>query len=229
MSSGPHGYARAVALINAGDLDTSESALLQAHDDVKASRLDLVTLTFCCERLAETAALRGQAGEEPNGPGKPNKVLDRRSTRRSARPASPARTPWRRSNPSPPPSTRSRPPSYSAPSTWRIDAGRATMRAGTAYAAAGERTLALRHLEDAAAIFDTCGARILHFKATREYRRLGTRRRSAASARPGPYGLTQRELQVAQLIAEGNTNAQIAEKLFIGSARHHRDNLIGGL
>jgi DNA-binding CsgD family transcriptional regulator len=98
----------------------------------------------------------------------------------------------------------------------RIDAGRARMRAGIAYAAAGERTDALDQLGTAATVFRDCGARMLHARTVQEQRRLGVRVTAGTAKRgAGPYGLTKREQQVAELIVDGNTNAQIAKRLFL--------------
>jgi DNA-binding NarL/FixJ family response regulator len=98
----------------------------------------------------------------------------------------------------------------------RIDAGRATMRAGIAYAAAGERVHAVNQLGAAATIFNDCGARALHAQTVREQRRLGVRVHSRTAGRgSGPYGLTRREMEVARLIVDGCTNQQIAERLFV--------------
>jgi DNA-binding CsgD family transcriptional regulator len=97
-----------------------------------------------------------------------------------------------------------------------IDAGRATMHAGIAYAAAGERGPAVSRLGAAATIFEDCGARNLHAQTVREQRRLGVRvNRRTAGRGSGPHGLTRREMEVARLIVDGNTNQQIAERLFV--------------
>jgi DNA-binding CsgD family transcriptional regulator len=90
------------------------------------------------------------------------------------------------------------------------------MRAGIAYAAAGERVHAVNQLGAAATIFNDCGARALHAQTVREQRRLGVRVHSRTAGRgSGPYGLTRREMEVARLIVDGCTNQQIAERLFV--------------
>jgi DNA-binding NarL/FixJ family response regulator len=47
--------------------------------------------------------------------------------------------------------------------------------------------------------------------------------RPRVSTRANPAGLTNRQLEVAKLVARGFTNAEIAERLFISSktADHH--------
>ena len=51
----------------------------------------------------------------------------------------------------------------------------------------------------------------------REQRRLGVRVAppAAAGRGAGPYGLTERELDVIRLVGEGYTNHQISESLFV--------------
>jgi DNA-binding CsgD family transcriptional regulator len=67
---------------------------------------------------------------------------------------------------------------------------------------------AIKHFERAAALFVACGTPALAAQATRELRQLG--RREAGSA-----ALTARELQIAELVADGNSNRQIAAALVI--------------
>ncbi|WP_243772304.1 response regulator transcription factor [Actinomadura barringtoniae] len=56
-------------------------------------------------------------------------------------------------------------------------------------------------------------------QAQRERRRLGVRvpgsRLSATDRAGAPFGLSGRETEVAQLVADGFTNQQIAESLFL--------------
>jgi DNA-binding CsgD family transcriptional regulator len=209
-------YAHGLALVNAGDLDAGEPVLLEACNDFKSPRLDLGTLIFCCEALARIAVERGRTHEA-------NKWADR--AEQAARPdaettigaarlarahvlaaADPAGAAAH---------ARAAAEIFSA-ADLRIDAGRAKMRAGIAYAAAGERTEAVRDLGEAATIFKDCGARALHARTVREQRQLGVWVPGPSHKRGArPYGLTKRELQVAELIAGGHTNAEIAKKLFL--------------
>jgi DNA-binding NarL/FixJ family response regulator len=74
-------------------------------------------------------------------------------------------------------------------------------------------------LERAAAELDACGAPRYRDAAERELGRLGRRRhrRTQAGAREGTGvdTLTARELEVARLIVDRHTNAQIAATLFL--------------
>jgi ATP/maltotriose-dependent transcriptional regulator MalT len=94
----------------------------------------------------------------------------------------------------------------------RIAAGRALGRAGQAHRAVAE-------LQRAAAQLDACGARRYRNQAERELGKLGHRiHRRTRPGKPGAAGLeslTDRELQVARLAAEGKTNPQIAAELFL--------------
>jgi ATP/maltotriose-dependent transcriptional regulator MalT len=91
--------------------------------------------------------------------------------------------------------------------------------AGRALAHAGERERAVAELQLAAATFDACGA--LRFRASveRELGKLGRRphRRTRAGESDGTSiaSLTERELQVARLVVDRRTNAEIAAELFL--------------
>jgi DNA-binding NarL/FixJ family response regulator len=96
-----------------------------------------------------------------------------------------------------------------------LDAERARLIAGRALAARGKPDLAAAELRRAQAAFETRGARPLARLAATERRRLAA---YAARAKPGASGigldtLTDREKQVAYLVAEGQTNRQIARQL----------------
>ncbi|MCE7006756.1 AAA family ATPase [Kibdelosporangium philippinense] len=90
----------------------------------------------------------------------------------------------------------------------RFDAGRAHLASGRASAALGESAEAVGELEKAAALLTATGAPVLAAQAARELRQLG--RRAA-----GSETLTAREQQIAELVASGNSNRQIAETLVI--------------
>jgi DNA-binding NarL/FixJ family response regulator len=100
-----------------------------------------------------------------------------------------------------------------------IEAALSRTLAGRALAQAGQSDRALAELQRAAATFDTCGALRYRDSAERELGRLG--HRPHRRTRPGnPNGtgidsLTERELQIARLVVDRKTNAQIAAELFL--------------
>jgi DNA-binding NarL/FixJ family response regulator len=100
-----------------------------------------------------------------------------------------------------------------------IEAGRARILAGRALAEAGETERATAELGRAAAAFDVIGAVRYRAEAERELGRLGHRRHRRTRAGTVGSGdvasLTERELEVARLIVDRRTNAQIAAELFL--------------
>jgi DNA-binding CsgD family transcriptional regulator len=99
-----------------------------------------------------------------------------------------------------------------------LDGAVARTLAGRALAAAGDADGAAAELEHAAAGFEACGARRRRDGAERELGRLGRRRHRRTRPGAGASGveaLTARELEVAQLIVDRRTNAEIAAALFL--------------
>jgi len=100
-----------------------------------------------------------------------------------------------------------------------FDAAGARTLAGRALARAGEHDRAATQLERSAAAFDGFGSPRLRAEAERELRKLGRRihRRTRAgdADAPGVAALTGRELEVARLVADGKTNAEIAATLYL--------------
>jgi DNA-binding NarL/FixJ family response regulator len=92
-------------------------------------------------------------------------------------------------------------------------AARARLAEGRALANAGERAAAVAALTEAEAAFSAFGAVRRRDEATRELRRLGRRVVRPAQAGEGP--LTARETEIAELVAEGRTNREIAEQLVL--------------
>lgn len=101
----------------------------------------------------------------------------------------------------------------------RIDAGLARTVAGRALAAMGERERAIAELERAAAQLDECEAARYRDEAVLELRRLGRhvhrRSRAGKAGADGLEALTERELEVARLVVDRRTNAEIASELFL--------------
>jgi DNA-binding CsgD family transcriptional regulator len=106
------------------------------------------------------------------------------------------------------------PAGHVAASALPLLAARAQLARGRALAAAGERAAALDALAAAEAAFDRFGARRRRDEAVRELRRLG-RRVVRASAESGGDALTAREREIADLVAAGRTNREVAEQLVL--------------
>ena len=114
----------------------------------------------------------------------------------------------------------------------RIDAARARTLAGRALVAAGERAAAGDELHEAAAQLDLCGAHSYRDEAERLLRRLGRRfRRAIDTPTAAVATLTRRELEVAELVAQGMTSREIAQALFLGekTVETHLRHIFGKL
>ncbi len=100
-----------------------------------------------------------------------------------------------------------------------IEAALSRKLAGRALAQAGQSDRAVAELQRAAGAFDACGALRYRQSAERELGKLGHRpHRRTRPGRTGGAGiesLTERELQVARLVVDRKTNAQIAAELFL--------------
>lgn len=100
-----------------------------------------------------------------------------------------------------------------------VEAAIARMLAGRALAAAGHKDRAAAELAAAAAAFESYGALGRRDAAERELGRLGRRphrrTRRGKSDGVGMESLTERELEVARLVVDRKTNAQIAQELFL--------------
>ena len=105
---------------------------------------------------------------------------------------------------------------------------------GRALAQAGDRARALEELERAALAFDACGAVRYRDKAEQDLRKLGRRTQRTPRGRSDGVGvesLTERELQVAQLVVERKTNPEIAAELFLSlkTVETHLRHIFGKL
>ena len=100
-----------------------------------------------------------------------------------------------------------------------IEAALSRMLAGRALAQADERERAAAEFTSAAAAFEECGATARRDSADLELGKLGRRvhRRTRAGKADGTgiETLTERELEVARLVVDRKTNAQIAADLFL--------------
>ncbi|GII65559.1 transcriptional regulator [Sphaerisporangium krabiense] len=209
-------HARGVALVAAGRLDEGVDAIVEACGRFDDPRLDRGTLMASCELLALAEASRGRVEEAARWAETATHITAPAlpvfsgflplARAHAVRPSDPARAAELAREAA----------RLLTAGERRIDAGRALMTAGQAYGEAGERRRALEYLRDAADIFQDCGAKALSAQAAREQRRLGVRVSSAAPAgQGGAQGLSPRESEIARLVAEGLTNQQIAEQLFL--------------
>lgn len=103
----------------------------------------------------------------------------------------------------------------------RLEAARSRTLAGRALAAAGEAGRAAGELEAAEAQLAVFEARRYRDETAKELRRLGhaaprrERARRRANGSDGLPSLSDRELEVAKLVARGKTNRQIAAEIFL--------------
>jgi DNA-binding CsgD family transcriptional regulator/tetratricopeptide (TPR) repeat protein len=101
----------------------------------------------------------------------------------------------------------------------RWDAARAHELAGRGLARAGDHDRAALELERAAAAFDSFGSLRYRNQAERELRKIGRHpHRRTRPGTPDAHGiaaLTGRELEIARLVVDRKTNAQIAAELFL--------------
>jgi len=88
---------------------------------------------------------------------------------------------------------------------------------GVALVSVGDRESGVTELGHALQIYSSAGAIWDAARTRRRLRELGVRRRLLSSTRPrnGWAGLTNSEVAVAKLVAEGLTNRQVAERLFV--------------
>ena len=101
----------------------------------------------------------------------------------------------------------------------RTEAGLSRTLAGRALAQAGEVERAVEELERAAATLEECGALRYRDRAEQELRALGRtvhrRTTPGAADATGVESLSGRELEVARLVVDRRTNAEIAAELFL--------------
>jgi DNA-binding NarL/FixJ family response regulator len=100
-----------------------------------------------------------------------------------------------------------------------LDEARADYRLGVAYTKLGSKDDAVRHLKKAYRATRRLGARPIASRIADDLEKLGAsaeeRRSSEAPERAVQGGLTARQLEILGLIAEGLTNKEVAEKLYL--------------
>jgi DNA-binding NarL/FixJ family response regulator len=97
----------------------------------------------------------------------------------------------------------------------RLDGTRARIVLGRALAAAGVRDGAVAELERVIAIARDAGAELLSSEATRALRAAGGRASAAARRPAAGDDLSDRERSIAELVAEGRSNKEVAATLFL--------------
>ncbi|PRX06759.1 UNVERIFIED_ORG: regulatory LuxR family protein [Actinomadura viridilutea] len=215
-------YAKARALLDLSQVDAGVEAMMTACNGFgEVILLDYDTRLACCEIMAEVAAQRGRDEDAALWADRAERVADPQLDSDRAR-ATLARSHARLSAAPEDAARLAREAAALFEACYaRVDVGRARLAAGVAAARAKDRAAAREDLRAAAEIFAACGARLLHSKTMYEQRRLGVRTAGAGrggSGRRGgeeQFGLSQREFEVAMLVADGLTNQQIAERLFI--------------
>jgi DNA-binding NarL/FixJ family response regulator len=101
-----------------------------------------------------------------------------------------------------------------------LESAAARQLAARALADAGDTEQAVQQLQEACAVYDLCGAPWRRAEAERQLRRLGHRRVHHRTARgdgssTGLAALTERERQIARLVTDRRTNAEIAAELYL--------------
>lgn len=100
----------------------------------------------------------------------------------------------------------------------RTELADALSDAGALHSQAGDTESAIRFLQEARDLYDSFGAGAAHAKAKAELRTLGVTSATSRRKRPpatGPESLTPAERRIVGLVAQGLSNAQIAQKLYI--------------
>jgi DNA-binding CsgD family transcriptional regulator/tetratricopeptide (TPR) repeat protein len=210
------GCARSLVLIYSRDLEAGRAAVLAACDEFESEGVrDETLMLICLEAIAHAEAIAGNpsAGlplaDRAEAIRHPNHEVNvavanliRAHALSGVDPAASAELSLRSAE-------------TLANLDYRLEEGRARLRAGQSLAAAGDRAAGLKQLAMAAELFAGAGARGLHAQSAEAQRRLGQRVPVPRAGRRQelPFGLSQREFEVARLVVEGRTNAQIADRL----------------
>jgi len=210
------GCARSLVLIYSRDLEAGRPAVLAACDEFESEGVrDETLLLICLEAMAHAEAIAGNPSaalplaDRADAIRHPDHEVNvavadliRAHALSAADPAASAKLALQSAE-------------TLASLEYRLEEGRARLRAGQSLATSGDRAAGLRQLAIAAELFATAGARGLHAQAAEAQRRLGQRVPVPRAGRRQelPFGLSQREFEVARLVVDGRTNAQIAERL----------------
>ncbi len=207
-------YAKARALINAGRLGEGAEELA-GFGDLGSSRLDQGTKLACCEARAYVEAELGNAEEALAWADRADALVHPRLDMTVGRAKMARAHALRRGDPAASAALAKEAASVFSRAEMRLEHGVARLYTGLACAGARQRAAAREELRAAAEVLRECGASALHAQALREQRKLGVRVAVPSRRSAGPHGLSSRELEVATLVAEGRTNQQIAENLFL--------------
>jgi DNA-binding NarL/FixJ family response regulator len=97
----------------------------------------------------------------------------------------------------------------------RLDEQRARIVLGRALAARGDRPAAADELGIVVQVASTAGAERIAAEARRELRRIGARPAVATRRTAGDAELSERERSIAELVADGRSNKEVAAALFL--------------
>lgn len=213
--------ARAIAVINEGRLEEGATALIAACGDGTLG-LDFSTLVICAEALASVRAAQENTADAANWADIAEAITHPLLTGDAGLARLTRAHALRHTDPAGSAALAAEAAGLLAKAGRRPEAGRAELAAGLAHAAAGDRALARDRLRAAAEVFESCGMKGLLAQVVREQRRLGVRvptpgtpARGAKGRKDLPFGLSPREHEIALLVAEGNSNQQIAERLYL--------------
>ncbi|GAA3218162.1 hypothetical protein GCM10010468_41470 [Actinocorallia longicatena] len=216
-------YAHGVALLASGDAEEGVQALRRACADFVDPVLDPGTMMACAEQLAGAEAHRDRREEAVRWAEHAERVAGQhgpwvlgRGMAALARAHAEGSAPLARE-------------AAALLAPYPLLRGRALLAAGSAEPA---KDAALADLREAVTIFAELGADGLLAHAVREQRRHGLRVPVREKGRgTGPFGLSRRELEVAQLVADDYTNQQIADKLVISvrTVETHLSNIFSKL
>ncbi|MDA0142478.1 helix-turn-helix transcriptional regulator, partial [Solirubrobacter deserti] len=212
------GHALAAALLADGDPAGAEAALLEAGGGEglprvpgrwRADSLELLTRTRLAQQRRDDAARSAalaQAWAEHLGLGSAGAMADRAAAALALAgdSAEAARLALR---------SAAAFEACGAP----VQAALSRLLAGQAFAAHGDAERAAAELEQAAERFERHDASGHRDAAERELRRLGRRSRYRRSGASEIGSLTERELQVARLVVDRRTNAEIAAELYLST------------